>query len=98
VPHPLAADLGARDLDPAALADDPLVTDPLVLSAVALPVLGGTEDALAEEPVLLGLERPVVDRLRLGDLPLQERICLEEARPISIASKLLMSIMRFLGL
>src|ERR687885_241910 len=28
---------------------------------------------------------------------LQERICLEEARPISMASKLLMSIMRFLG-
>src|SRR5919202_4936394 len=28
---------------------------------------------------------------------LQERICLEEARPILMASKLLMSIMRFLG-
>ena len=68
VTHALAAHLGARDLDAAALADDALVADALVLAAVALPVLGGTEDALAEEPVLLGLQRPVVDGLRLGDL------------------------------
>ena len=68
VAHALAADLGARDLNAALVADDALVPDPLVLPAVALPVLGGTEDALVEEPVLLGLERPVVDRLRLGDL------------------------------
>ena len=95
VAHPLAAHLRARDLDAAALADDALVADALVLAAVALPVLRRTEDALAEEAVLLGLERAVVDRLRLGDLAeLQQRICLEEARPISMASKLLMSIMR----
>ena len=68
VAHALAADLRAGDLDAAALADDALVADPLVLAAVALPVLGRTEDALAEEPVLLGLQRPVVDRLRLRDL------------------------------
>src|SRR5262249_2695299 len=65
VAHALAADLRARDLDAAALADDPLVADPLVLAAVALPVLRRTEDALAEEPVLLGLQRAVIDRLRL---------------------------------
>ena len=68
VRHALAADLRAGDLDAAALADDALVADPLVLAAVALPVLGRTEDALAEEPVLLGLQRAVVDRLGLGDL------------------------------
>src|SRR5439155_8025907 len=67
-PHPLAPHLGTRDLDAAALADDALVADALVLAAVALPVLGGTEDALAEEAVLLRLQRPVVDGLRLGDL------------------------------
>src|SRR4029453_10941826 len=61
VAHALTAHLGPGDLDAAALADDALVTDPLVLPAVALPVLGRTEDALAEEPVLLGLQRPVVD-------------------------------------
>src|SRR6202012_4974296 len=37
VTHALAADLAAGDLDAAALADDALVTDPLVLTAVALP-------------------------------------------------------------
>jgi hypothetical protein len=66
--HALAPHLLPRHLDAAALADDALVADPLVLAAVALPVLGRTEDALAEEPVLLGLERAVVDRLRLRDL------------------------------
>src|SRR5689334_6839981 len=68
VAHALTAHLGPRDLDAAALADDALVTDALVLAAVALPVLGGTEDALAEEAVLLGLQGAVVDRLGLGDL------------------------------
>src|ERR1700746_3888540 len=61
-----AADLGAGRLDAAPLADDSLVADPLVLAAVALPVLGRTEDALAEDPVFLRLQRAVVDRLGLG--------------------------------
>ena len=68
VAHALAAHLLARHFDAAALADDALVADSLVLAAVALPVLRGTEDALAEEAVTLGLERAVVDRLGLGDL------------------------------
>src|SRR5207248_987730 len=49
VAHPLSADLLPRHLDAAALADDPLVADALVLAAVALPVLGRAEDPLAEE-------------------------------------------------
>src|SRR6185312_15236591 len=58
----------------AALADDALEPDALVLAAVALPVPGGTEDLLAEQAVLLRLEGPVVDGLRLlhlavGPLP-----------------------------
>src|SRR5918995_1162518 len=68
VPHALTPHLLPRHLDAAALADDPLVANALVLAAVALPVLGRTEDALAEEAVTLGLERAVVDRLGLGDL------------------------------
>ena len=68
VAHALAADLRSRDLDATLVADDALVADALVLAAVALPVLRGTEDALVEEAVLLRLERAVVDRLRLGDL------------------------------
>src|SRR5947199_2220411 len=68
VAHPLAANLRARDFDAAPLADDALETDALVLPAVALPVPGRAEDLLAEEPVLLRLQGPVVDRLRLLDL------------------------------
>src|SRR5262249_50049781 len=68
VAHAFAAHLRTRDLHTAALADDALEAHALVLAAVALPVLGGTEDLLAEEPVLLRLERAVVDGLRLLDL------------------------------
>src|SRR5690606_31218151 len=68
VAHPLAADLLLGHLDAAAVANDALVADALVLPAVALPVLDRAEDLLAEEPVLLGLERAVVDRLRLEHL------------------------------
>src|SRR5207237_1287828 len=71
-----------RHLDAAALADDALVADALVLAAIALPVLRRTEDALAEEPVTLGLERPVVDRLRLRHLtvrPVPDLLCRREA-------------------
>ena len=65
VAHPLASHLGPGDLDAAPLADDPLEAHPLVLAAVALPVPGGTEDLLAEQAILLRLQRPVVDGLRL---------------------------------
>jgi hypothetical protein len=68
VSHPLAPYLLPGHLDAAALADDALVADALVLAAVALPVLRRTEDAFAEETVALGLERAIVDRLRLGYL------------------------------
>ena len=73
VAHPLAADLGPGDLHATALADDALEPDALVLPAVALPVPGGAEDLLAEEPVLLRLERAVVDRLGLLDLAVGPR-------------------------
>src|SRR5207253_11024163 len=56
------------DLHPAAVADDAAVADALVLAAVTLPVLHRAENALAEQPVALRLERPVVDGLGLGDL------------------------------
>src|SRR5690606_40769088 len=49
VAHPLPAHLGLGDLHAAAVAHNALVTDPLVLAAMALPVLDGTEDLLAEQ-------------------------------------------------
>ena len=68
VAHPLTAHLGARDLDATALTDDALEADALVLAAVALPVPGRAEDALAEQALLLRLEGAVVDGLGLLDL------------------------------
>src|SRR5207245_10504640 len=64
---PLAAHLGQGDLHPASVADDAAVADALVLAAVTLPVLHRAENALAEQPVALRLEGPVVDGLGLGD-------------------------------
>ncbi len=60
--------MGVGDLHAAAVADLALVADLLVLAAVALPVLGGSEDALAEQAVPLGLEGAVVDGLGLFHL------------------------------
>ena len=68
VAHALATDAGEGHLDAATVTDDALVLDALVLSAGTLPVLGRTEDTLTEKATLLGLERPVVDRLRVLDL------------------------------
>ena len=65
MPHALAAHLCARHLDAAAVADNALVADALVLAAVALPVARRSEDALTEEAVALRFERAVVDGLRL---------------------------------
>ena len=73
VAHALAADLEVGDLDAAAVADHALVADGLELAAVALPFLGGAEDPLAEQPVLLGAEGPVVDRLGLLHLAVGPR-------------------------
>src|SRR6516225_8442112 len=65
--HALAADAAVRDLDAAAVADHALVLHAAILAAGALPVLFGTEDALAEQAVLLGTVGAVVNGLRLLD-------------------------------
>ena len=67
VPHALATDLAQGDFDAATIADDAAITDALVLTAMAFPVLDRTKNALAEQAVLLGLERAVVDGLGLRD-------------------------------
>jgi len=68
VAHALTTDGGLGDLHAAALADDALEADALVLAAGALPVARRSEDLLSEEAVLLGLQRAVVDGLGLLDL------------------------------
>jgi len=65
MPHTLAAHLGAGYLNAAAVADFALVTDSLILSAVAFPVLLGAENPLAEQAVPFRLESAVIYGLRL---------------------------------
>src|SRR3954466_2830845 len=68
VTHALATDAAQGDFDAAAIADHSTVANSLVFTAVAFPVLDRTEDALAEQAVLLWLERAVVDGLGLEHL------------------------------
>ena len=68
VAHALAAHFLFGDFHAATVADDALVADALVFSAMALIVLYRTEDALAEEAVALGLVGAVVDGFGLEHL------------------------------
>src|SRR5687768_5181215 len=65
VAHALAAHARARDFHAALVAHHARELHALVLAARALVVLGGPEDAGAEETVTLRLEGPVVDGLGL---------------------------------
>ena len=66
--HSLTADLGSCDFNAAALADLSAVSDALVFSAVALPVLCRSENTLAEKSLALGLKCAVVNGFGLGYL------------------------------
>ncbi len=65
VAHAVTTDLGLGHFDAALLADHAAVLEALVLAAQALVVLDRAEDLGAEQAVTLGLERAVVDGLRL---------------------------------
>ena len=68
--HSFAPYFSAGDFDAASFAGDALVTDTLILSAVAFPVLHRSKDAFAEKSVLFGLLRSVVYGFGLGYLAL----------------------------
>ena len=70
VTHTFTANLAQRNFNTAAVADDAFMLDAFVFSAVALPVALGTEDALAEETALFGLEASVVDGFWILDFPM----------------------------
>ena len=63
VAHPLAANASQCHFDAAPIAHHTPVLDPFVLAAGTFPVLHRTENALAEETALLGLECAVIDGL-----------------------------------
>ena len=92
------SDLGLGDLDAAAITHLALVTDALVLTAVALPVLGRSKNALAVQAVTLRLQGAVVDGFGLFDLAVAPSAdLLREARPILMESKTLFSMKRTLS-
>ena len=66
VPYAFPAYTRVGYLNATLITRNPLVPRLLVLSAVALEILDGTEDPLAEESVPLRLKRTVVYRLRFG--------------------------------
>jgi len=68
VAHTLAAHNASRYFNATLVADDALVANALVLTAVTLVILFRTEYLLVEESVLLRTLGAVVDGLRLGDL------------------------------
>ena len=65
VTHTFAAHLFFGDFDTATVADDTLITDTFVLTAMALIVLDGAEDFLAEKAIALRLVSAIVDGFRL---------------------------------
>ena len=68
VTHTLTTNLLLGDLYTATVADDTLIANTLVLTAVALVILNRTEDALAEQTITLGLVGTVVDGFGLENL------------------------------
>ena len=66
VTHSLASYLGTRYFNTTSVADNAFVADFLVLTAVALPVLGRTKDALTKQAVFFRPQCAVVNRLRFG--------------------------------
>src|SRR5882757_9240933 len=65
VAHALTTNLRLRNFNAALLADHAAMLETLVLAAKTFVILHGPEDLRAEESVTLGLERTVVDGLRL---------------------------------
>ncbi len=68
VAHALTAHDAAGYFYAALVADNTLVTDALVLAAVALPIFGRSKDALVEQAILFGFLGTVVNGLWLSDV------------------------------
>ena len=65
--HAFAADLLLGDLNTTTVTNDPLVTDPLVLPAMAFIILNRTENPFAEQTVALWFIGPVINGFWLQD-------------------------------
>ena len=73
VAQALTAHFAEGDFHAALIADDSAMLHALVFSAQTFPVRHRTENFGAEQTITLGLERTVVDGLRLGDFTVRPR-------------------------
>jgi hypothetical protein len=73
MPHSLPANLGLDDFHPTLLADNASMFHPLVFTAIALIIFGGTKDFGTEEPIFFWFESPIVNGLRLLHFPVGPR-------------------------
>jgi hypothetical protein len=72
--HPLAPYALASYLHTAFIAYDPPISNLLILSTIALPILGRAEYRFAEKTILLRPQSTVVDGLGFGDLTIGPRV------------------------
>src|SRR5262249_26280069 len=71
--HTFTANLGLRDFNAAAVADNAFVLHPLVFTAITLPVTDRAENPFTEQTISLGLERPIVNGFRLTNFAIRPR-------------------------
>jgi len=68
MPHPLAPDLRLDDFNATFLTDHAPVFHPLIAATETFIILDGTEYFRTEKTVTFGLERSIIDCLRLFNL------------------------------
>jgi len=62
-----------NDFDPTLLADNAPMFHPLVFTAIAFIIFGGTKNLSTEESIFFRFESPIVNGLRLLDLSMGPR-------------------------
>src|ERR1041385_8165792 len=69
--HAFASHTFLSDFDAAPIADDSLISDPLILTAMAFPIADRAEDFFTEQSVLFRPERSVINRLGFCYFPMR---------------------------
>ena len=88
--HSLTPDLRLDYLNTTLLTDNTAMLHALVFAAITFVILHRTENLCTEQAISFGLERPVIDGLRLlyfAERPLSDRIRSCERNPQSIETE-----------
>ena len=65
--HPVATDAGLCNFYTTALADNPSMAHPFVLTTMAFPILSWSKDALAKQTIHFWFEGAVINSFWLGN-------------------------------